>query len=456
MRNDRSRHTAPLHQLPLRLLAFSLFIFLAITPLGPNTVSAAQEEQKEDVSGDQGNSVEIAGTTADAAMSIDDQGRVGIGTMDPQATLDVRGTVATSDVFGFSRVSSGNNPYLEFISSPGSNAIGISTSKAERVRIDARGYVGIGTSTPTTLLTVGPDPLGTPNTNHLMQLAKANDAFMTVEDGIATALLGTTQGVPYVGSLTNTDFTLRTDNTERMRITKDGRIGIGTSTPSLALNVDPFALTPNLEGPGGILIGNSDTGSGGSTSLLILISAEKMGHAEIQAVESAGSDFGDLYLNPKGGKVIAGELFMTKPFNANKKDVQWDDVTQQLGYDNSSKRDKESIRGLRDNFKKILDIEPKTYTRHGTPDEWEIGYIAEEFAEAGLTRLVGYDQEGLPDYIHYDRISLYLTEVVKQQQQRIETLEHENEALRADFESKYRVLEGRLGTLEASLPAGGL
>lgn len=419
--------------------------------------------------------------------------------------------------------------------------------------IDDQGRVGIGTANPTVLLTLGPDPMPTTNSSHLFQVAKSGDAFMTVEDGMATALLGVTAGVPFVGSLSDDDFIIRSGNKERIRITKEGKVGIGTTTPSFALNVDP-------KGSGGILIGNSSTGSGQHTSLIMSISAESDGYAEIQAIKSSGTPggLGDIALNPVGGRVGIGTaspkfklhvvapgkagdtglgvlvqsaaefgtafvlrntsanggdwhlisggsgneggpgrftlaggtdgsvkilvdpagnvgigtnnpaatlhvkgslrtdtLFIGSPFNANKKNMQWDNVTGEVGYDNSSRRYKENIVTFKDDFYKILLAEPRTYTRPRDPDVWEIGYIAEEFADAGLTSLVGYDQEGLPDYIHYDRIGLYLTEIVKDQQLRIEALEHENEALRADLESKVGVLLKRLDALEARLPRTG-
>jgi hypothetical protein len=78
-----------------------------------------------------------------------------------------------------------------------------------------------------------------------------------------------------------------------------GPIGIGTTTPSLTLNVDP-------QGPGGILIGNPSTGSGGFTSLQFSISAKQNGYAGIQSIQSSGSAYGSLMLNPMGGNVGIG------------------------------------------------------------------------------------------------------------------------------------------------------
>jgi hypothetical protein len=77
------------------------------------------------------------------------------------------------------------------------------------------------------------------------------------------------------------------------------KIGIGTTTPSAKLNIDP-------KGPGGIVIGDPNTGSGGFTSLLMDISGARDGFGSIQAIKSSGSLWGDIALNHLGGNVGIG------------------------------------------------------------------------------------------------------------------------------------------------------
>jgi len=75
-------------------------------------------------------------------------GNVGIGTIDPQVKLDVRGVVGTNAVFGFSNVQQTNSPYGVYISAPASQSMGLFTNYIERIRINSNGNVGIGTNNP--------------------------------------------------------------------------------------------------------------------------------------------------------------------------------------------------------------------------------------------------------------------------------------------------------------------
>lgn len=109
----------------------------------------------------------------------------------------------------------------------------------------------------------------------------------------------------------------------------------------------------------------------------------------------------------------------------NQRNVQWDEITGQLGFDTSSKRYKENIRNLEVDFQVLLDAIPKTYTRSLYPDRWEIGFIAEDFHDLGLSPLVEYDQLGRPDGIDYDRITIYLVPLLKSQKKEIDELKKE-------------------------------
>lgn len=101
--------------------------------------------------------------------------------------------------------------------------------------------------------------------------------------------------------------------------------------------------------------------------------------------------------------------------------VYWDSGTGTLYQASSSLRYKTDVQPLVDDFSKIYQIQPKTFKYKSTGTE-DLGYIAEEFDALGLNRLVNYDKLGRPDSLKYDRITLYLTEVIKQQKIDIDSL----------------------------------
>ena len=71
-----------------------------------------------------------------------------------------------------------------------------------------------------------------------------------------------------------------------------------------------------------------------------------------------------------------------------------------------------------------------------------IGFIAEEFAALGLTDLVVYDKDGRPDGIQYDRVPVYMLEVLKKQVQATELLRQDNELLKQRIEALEKAMKG--------------
>jgi hypothetical protein len=125
----------------------------------------------------------------------------------------------------------------------------------------ATGLVGMGTTLPTVLLTLGANPVATLGAGELLQLGRTTDAFLTAADGTARGIFGTSSGIPFVGSQSSHDFVLRSNNIERMRITSAGNVGIGATAP-----VNRLAVLG--EGTGIAQLGSS--GCGGNYSGLTL------------------------------------------------------------------------------------------------------------------------------------------------------------------------------------------
>ena len=95
----------------------------------------------------------------------------------------------------------------------------------------------------------------------------------------------------------------------------------------------------------------------------------------------------------------------------------------------SSIRFKENVNNLDIDYKKILAIQPVTFyykdtgeAREGSERHLEHGVIAEQVEEAGVTQLVNY-KDGVPFAVSYSKMSVFLLEVCKKQEERINELE---------------------------------
>lgn len=102
--------------------------------------------------------------------------------------------------------------------------VGIFTSGAERLSVEAGGNVGIGTTTPTEPLHVAGGPI------------RADDGYIVSGGGtIGLPLAGAGLAL---GTTGENGVVLETSDLERMRVSSNGNIGIATASPSEKLEVD--------------------------------------------------------------------------------------------------------------------------------------------------------------------------------------------------------------------------
>ena len=152
-----------------------------------------------------------------------------------------------------------------------------------------------------------------------------------------------------------------------------------------------------------------------------------------------------LNLNLEGGGIKA---FL--PNIGDHRNMQYNSTTREIGYDNSSRRYKKNITTLDDDWRKILKARPVKYTREVTPDYWEFGYIAEEMDSIGMTNLVYKNEEGLIEDFNYEKMIIYVTEMVKINHQKILELKQTQSSLireRAQnlrLKEKLRVMENEI------------
>ena len=164
------------------------------------------------------------------------------------------------------------------------------TTSHERMRIDSEGKVGIGTIAPEALLDVntgsgiaiqmGADVNAATLTNDTRKYGRfATPHYHNAEEPIGL-IVGDSDGTDNIvnvgggSSAVNAATSIRfwsaandatVTGTERMRIASDGKVGIGTTSPTQLLHLDHNATNPDADGDFGIKIDHDSTGSASTT-----------------------------------------------------------------------------------------------------------------------------------------------------------------------------------------------
>jgi hypothetical protein len=103
------------------------------------------------------------------------------------------------------------------------------SSPTERMRIDSSGRVGIGTTAPSALLHLGVASAGVDGTKGVRITNPAGTVAM-FECGVFSD--------SYIGTLSGSDFSIRTNNAPRISVTNAGNVGIGVTGAALKLHVE--------------------------------------------------------------------------------------------------------------------------------------------------------------------------------------------------------------------------
>lgn len=229
---------------------------------------------------------------------IDNGHYIGINTASPEAHLHLKGDTTTSllltntgSLNGFSVSVLPDSGTVALVNNE-TRDLYIGTNGNERIRFTKDGLVGIGTATPTrdlVLVTQG----GSPTT---LQIASALTG-QTVSDGL---ILGHSDGfgTAVVMNQENKALLFGTNNLERVRVTEQGKVGIGLTNPLCQLVVSNGFDTAAIQ------LVSSVTGTG-NTDGFVIGQASNTGEIAMMNYENYGVHIGTnaiprLTISPEG------------------------------------------------------------------------------------------------------------------------------------------------------------
>ena len=335
-------------------------------------------------------------------------------------------------------VSDSDSPgYMSFFTTP--NA---SDTLAERMRIDKDGKVGIGTASPSSLLHIQADSTATTAPTEVLRLevidadtdlgigeGPAIDFYVAEYDNISewgARIACVRQNATDSQADASLAFWTGANDvspTEKMRITKDGDVGIGTNDPAAQLHVyadDTTAYTATIEQDGT-----------GDPALRFLTTG---GTAAIIGLDNSDSDklkfccsSNALETNTAMTIDASGQIFMPEVYSdttASAANMHIQSSDGQLLRSTSSKRYKKDINYSGVDASIIYNMKPCSFKDINTDKEY-IGLIAEDMHEIE-PRLVEYleiDGNDEPDAIAYGHITAVLVKAIQELSAKVTALE---------------------------------
>jgi hypothetical protein len=152
------------------------------------------------------------------------------------------------------------------------------------------------------------------------------------------------------------------------------------------------------------------------------------------------NDGGDVGIGGSSGDLINEAAYTTGNDWASLgrlRKAAWIDLNGTLGNAASSSREvKQQINPTSYEYDKIISIEPKTFKYNeaveimGENAPLELGFIAEDLHDAGLTELVYYKEDGSVEGLDYTKFAVITQQIVREQHRMIMELKNEIEQLK--------------------------
>jgi hypothetical protein len=371
------------------------------------------------VGGGTGNNLELgtyssSNTSRDVHLEIDSAGNVGIGTS-PSHQLHVQasgnGKVRfegnlnsnTSDLL-ISHNSSGDSGLqfnsnqlnmftygdIAFYANTGNISGGYPSGEVMRIRNNGR--VGIGTSSPARDLHIH----GADSDTHQLHITNSTTGT-TGNDGVSFAL-GSDESL-IINQRESNVIKMMTNDTERMRITDGGNVGINESSADTKLHVShnasatPLATFENTASHEASIRFKSAHSSNSDFRVGASISASN--NFEIYSVGAATAR---LKITSTGQLLVPRVAGDTTSDSANVNIRTSDGLMRRS---TSSRRFKNTINDATNGLTELLQLRSVTFKGNNDGDIIFGGLIAEEVHDAGLTEFVQYNDDGEPDALAY-------------------------------------------------------